>query len=261
MTTLEFLFGVHLGLLVMCHTDNLSKRLQQERLSAAQGQRLDKLTLSVLQKMRADDQFSDFYQRVVQEPVQFGFADPVLPRKRRVPEPFEVGSSTGHFHSTPEARYRQVYYEAIDHAIEAIHNCFDQPGYSTYKHLEERVLKACKGEVYESELEYVCSFYTGDLSKDQLETQLPLLQHLCRSAPSEITISDVIRTLSGLQSAERVAISAVWRVMKLLVVMLETNASSESSFSALWRIKTYLRTTVPRTPEQSYAATRECRKY
>ena len=194
--------------------------------------------------MRADDQFSAFYQRVVQEQVRLGVADPVLPRKRRAPQRLEVESSTGYFHSTPEARYRQVYYEAIDHAIEAIRDRFDQPGYSTYQHLEELVLKACKGEVYDSELEFVCSFYKGDSSKDQLETQLPLLQHLCRGTPSEITISDVIRTLSGLQSAERVAISAVWRVMKLLVVMPATNASSERSFSALRRIKTYLRSTM-----------------
>ena len=37
MATLEFLFGISLGLLVMCHTNNLSKSLRQERLSAAQG--------------------------------------------------------------------------------------------------------------------------------------------------------------------------------------------------------------------------------
>ena len=114
----------------------------------------------------------------------------MLPRKRHVPQRFELGSSTGHFHSTPEAHYCHVYYEALDHAIEAIHDRFDQPGYSTYKHLEELVLKVCKGEVYDSKLEYVCSFYKGDLFKDQLETQLPFLEHLCLSAPSEITTSD-----------------------------------------------------------------------
>ena len=80
--------------------------LQQERLSAAQGQRLAKLNLSVLEKMRADDQFSAFYQRVVQEQVRFSVTDPVLPGKCRVPQKFEVGSSTAHFHSTPEACYR-----------------------------------------------------------------------------------------------------------------------------------------------------------
>ena len=54
MTTFEFLVGVHLGLLVMRHTNILSKSLQQERLSAAQGQQLAKLTLSVLEKTRVD---------------------------------------------------------------------------------------------------------------------------------------------------------------------------------------------------------------
>ena len=85
MITFEFLFGISIGLLVMCHTDSLSKSLQQERLSAAQAQRLAKLTLSVLDEMRADDQFSAFYQHVIQEQVRLGVADPVLPRKHHVP--------------------------------------------------------------------------------------------------------------------------------------------------------------------------------
>ena len=40
------------------------------------------------------------------------------------------------------------------------------------------------------------------------------------------------------------AYSNVWILLKLLLVMPATNATSERSFSALRRIKTYLRTTM-----------------
>ena len=107
------------------------------------------------------------------------------------------------------------------------------------------MLKACKGETYDAELDYVCDFYKGDLSRAQLEVQLPLLQALCDTEGiSELTIHDVVRILGGLSSAERVAFASVWTAMKLLLVMPATNASSERSFSALRRIKTYLRTTM-----------------
>ena len=90
---------------------------------------------------------------------------------------------------------------------------------------------------------YICNFYKGDLSRAQLEAQLPLLQPLCDTEGiNEITIHDVVRMLGGLSSAKRVAFSSVWTAMKLLLVMPATNASSERSFSALRRIKMYLHT-------------------
>ena len=103
-------------------------------------------------------------------------------------------------------------------------------------------MKACKGESYNAELDYFCAFYKEDLSRTQLEAQLPPLKALCdtEGISCSITIHDVVRILGGLSSAERVAFSSVWTIMKLLLVM---PASSERSFSALRRIKTYLHTT------------------
>lgn len=245
MMKFDFLFGICLGSIVLRNSDNLSKTLQHKTLSAAEGQRIAKLTLSVLQKMRSDEQFTSFYQRVIQEQTRFGVADPCLPRKRRAPQRFEVGSSTGDYHVTPEAHYRQIYYGALDHVVEAIKDRFDQPGYRIYHNLEELVVKACKGEPYNAELDNVCAFYKDDLSRSQLEAQLPLLHPLCGTEGiNSISIHDIVRILGGLSSAERVAFSSIWTTVKLLLVMPATNASSERSFSALRRIKTYLRTTM-----------------
>ena len=103
-------------------------------------------------------------------------------------------------------------------------------------------MKACKGETYNAELEYVYDFYKEDLPRTQLEAQLPLLKALCDSEgiSCNITIHDGVRILGGLSSAERVAFSSIWTIMKLLLVMHATNATLERSFSALRRVKTYL---------------------
>ena len=81
----DFFFGVSLGALILRHSDNLSKSLRHKTLSAAEGQHIAKLTLSVLQKMRCDEQFASFYQLVTQQQPQLGVSDPSLPRKRRAP--------------------------------------------------------------------------------------------------------------------------------------------------------------------------------
>ena len=99
------MYGVFLGELILRHTDNLSKTLQHKSLSAAEGQHLATLTLEVLRSLRDSDRFTAFYTLVVQAQSRFGVADPALPKKRRAPQRFEVGSSAGDFHLTAESHY------------------------------------------------------------------------------------------------------------------------------------------------------------
>ena len=106
------------------------------------------------------------------------------------------------------------------------------------------MLKACKGENYNAELDFVCEFCKNDLSKTHLQVQLPRLQRLCKTEGSNviITIYDVVYILGGLSPAACVASSFVWNIMKLIMRMPATNASSKRTFSARRRIKTYLHT-------------------
>ena len=248
MHTFDFLYGVFLGELILRHTDNLSKTLQHKSLSAAEGQHLARLTLEVLRSLRDSDRFTAFYTLVVQGQSRLGQAEPTLPRKRRASQRFEVGSSAGDFHLTPESHYRQIFFEAIDHVIQAIQDRFDQPGYGIYQNLEQLILKASTGMPYDAEIQFVCDFYKEDLSRIQLEAQLPLLRHLVKGAQEtstrEVCVREVAHVLGNLSVAEKVAFSSVWKVMQLLLVMPATNATSERSFSALRRVKTYLRTTM-----------------
>ena len=55
MYAFDFLYGVSLGCLLLCHTDNLSKSLQEKSLTAAERQRLAKLTLDVLVSLRDEN--------------------------------------------------------------------------------------------------------------------------------------------------------------------------------------------------------------
>ncbi len=159
---------------------------------------------------------------------------------------FEAGSSDGDFYPTIESHYRQIYFEALDNAVQAIKDRFNQPGYAVYQNLEQLILKASTGMSYEDELQFVCDFYKDDLTKIQLEAQLPLLRQLVKGAQEssarEVSIREVGRVLRELSTAEKGALSCIWRVMQLVMVMPATNATSERSFSALRRIKTYLRT-------------------
>ena len=144
-------------------------------MSAAEGQQIAKLSRDVLKRMCQPEEFRLFYKCVLLDQECFGIPDPSLPRKRTAPCYLQFGSSVGDFHSSAEDYYRMLYYEALDLVIEAITKRFDQPGYKVYRNLEDLILKACRGQEYTEELDFVCSFYKSDLDRQQLQAQLPLL--------------------------------------------------------------------------------------
>ena len=116
-----------------------------------------------------------------------------------------------------------------------------------YQNLQELFLKACKGEAYQDELATVLANYKDDLSRQELESQLQLLKPICKEVCEELadafSVDDAVRVLSELSVAERTAFSGVWSVVKLLLVLPATNATSERS-SALRQVKIYLCTTM-----------------
>ena len=84
--------------------------------------------------------------------------------------------------------------------------------------------------------------YGDDLHASNLKAQLEILSHYFPDSVSKFF--DVKAHLQQLTSAQKVLISEVILLAKLILVMPATNATSERSFSALRRMKTYLRSTM-----------------
>ena len=171
----DFLFGTHLGLLIFCHTDNLSRTLQGKNMSALQGKEVARSVTNTLQDLLSDDQFNLFWEHVKADASRLSVGDPVLPRKRKVP-----AKLSDYFHNkTPQKevktvsdRFKQFYMDAINPATEHIKERFEQPDYEMYSNLEQLVLKAARGQPFKDEYETVTEFYGCDLDPLLLQTQL-----------------------------------------------------------------------------------------
>ena len=241
MQSFEFFFGLVLGEILLRHTDNLSKTLQKNY-SASEGQRVADMTKRTLHGIRDEESFDLFWEKVSTMASDVDVKDPVLPRKRKVPKCFEQGDAPAEFHSTPKSHYRQVYYEALDLLVQAIEDRFNQSGYRTYYCLEALMLKAVKKENFIEELKAVLEVYGTDLNASDLKLQLEILS--TNIADSVTDVVDTKNYLQQLSPAEKALLSQVILVMKLIFVMPATNASSERSFSAMQRVKSYLRSTM-----------------
>ena len=114
MTTFNYLFGTTLGELILKHTDNLSKTLQNPKLTAADAHSIAELTCSTLEQVRGDESFDLFWEKVILMQEKLDISLPTLPRKRRAPDRFRVGSGDDFFHDDPKQYYRAQYFEALD---------------------------------------------------------------------------------------------------------------------------------------------------
>ena len=110
-----------------------------------------------------------------------------------------------------------------------------------YVTLEALLLKGCKQEEHASELDIVKELYEGDVNFSNLEVQF---QTIAAALKDDISLSAIVQYLVSLSEQVRSIYSEIVVLVELILVMPATNATSERSFSALRRIKTYLRTTM-----------------
>jgi hypothetical protein len=239
-TTFGYYFGCQLGFLLLQHSDNLSKTLQSTKLSACEGQRVAAMTAATLQRIRDEGSFDLFWKKVESDRQSLDVQEPQLPRRRKTPKRLDDGNSEGDYPDSPKVFYRQQYYEALDLIISTINDRFDQPGYKVYTQLEDLLLKAVQKEDFIDSLTAVTSFYHSDFNATQLRLHLDTLASNFPDS-SCTSVTDIKEYIQKMSPAERELISEVSSLLRLFLVMPATNAVSERSFSALRRVKSYLR--------------------
>ena len=154
MKKFDFYYGLLLSQRLHALTDNLSKTLQNKNMPAINGQRLARLTLSTLESMHNDHDANLFFQTVVQKAEKHvEIKEPELPKKRKKPrydvlQYFDGCDANGeeHQHKTPEEKYRQMYFEALDLFVVSLKERFEQPTYTIYANIEQLLLTAVNEE-------------------------------------------------------------------------------------------------------------------
>ena len=108
------------------------------------------------------------------------------------------------------------------------------------KNLVQLTAIAVTQNSFDYELKYVAEFCGDYVDKNNLAIQLNILATdypQVRTPPSIFAIIDYFKSLSP---AKKHLMDQVCTVLKLILIMPATNATSERSFSALRRLKTYL---------------------
>ena len=182
-----------------------------------------------------------FWDRVILLQKEFEVNNPIFPRKRKAPRQFE-SVCEGHFHESSKDLFHQEYFSVLDLIISYVRDCFHQCGYGVYKQLEDLLLKAIRGEQYQSEFGFVIKFYGYDFNSSLLPVYFDLF-NACLKGKSDTELQTLVQIRDyfiHLSPAVRSNMSEITTLLKVLMVMPATNAVSERSASALRRVKTYL---------------------
>ena len=111
MKSFNYFFG--LREILLHHTDNLSRMLQKN-ISASEGQLVANMTQRTLQSTRNGQQFHLFWEKVMRMAEESDVDDPVLPRRKKVPQHFETGSAAAKVPATAKDHFRRNYFDALD---------------------------------------------------------------------------------------------------------------------------------------------------
>ena len=110
---------------------------------------------TVLEGIRTDESYEMFLKLVLKKASEFDISEPKLSRQRKTPKRFETGLGEPYFPQTVEEHYKKFYYEVLDLVVASIKKRFDQPGFGTYKNLQNLLIKAANQENFEDEFETV----------------------------------------------------------------------------------------------------------
>lgn len=176
--------------------------------------------------------------------------EPVLSRPRKAPRRYDGGANP-HHHACPEDKYRQDYFEALDHVVGEIGKRFDQADLAFVSEAESLLVDAANGKGQPEIVDAISKYFEGKIDPALLETQLLMLPDAIRTvfSGSAIHIKKVtnVKTIADAFNESEMVKRMFLEVDKLLRAFLTfpaTSATAERSFSSLRRIKTFLRSSM-----------------
>ena len=250
MASFDFLYGVILGYELLKHSDNLSKALQHKYMSASEGYDIAHLTVYTLSKLRTEDANDQFWGSIDTKLDNVDVNEPTLPRRRKLPKLYETGDADYEYPSSSKDLYRQQYFEALDMAINYIQDRFDQLGFLRYRRLQDSLLKSAvhvEDPTAADDIKHGMYVYKGDINEVAFGAKLDSLRTLLQRRYHDLNsviLCDIVKVFQDMKPTSRLLFSEVVTVLKRVLVMSATNATSERSFSALRRLKTFLRSTM-----------------
>lgn len=188
---------------------------------------------NVLKASRTKENFQVLWEECLEFKEKHDIEDPKVPRVRKVPRRLDDGAQPTTF-SNPNEYYRRIYFAVVDTVVSCLENRFRGESLEHCKQLEIFLLKKTSSS-------YIASFYNEEFNWEKLELHRNMLLDVCATKEKKIeSIKDLIDFLRENNQIQDL-IPEVNKLLMLYLTIPVSTCTSERSFSALRRLKTYLR--------------------
>jgi hypothetical protein len=238
----DFFLCLEVSITIFEITDRLSTQLQNSTASVGDGLSFVRHTLQVLESLRSDNKFKEIWTAANTTCQEHNGNEPKLPRQVRAPR--KLQESEPYVHTTPEDFYRKSYFEILDTVTESLKMRITNKALPILEATEKLIQHAWNGKKpTEENLQLVCTHYSTDLIKHELEAQLlPVKFMREKNSSGDDSMKTIVEAIG--KSILKPMIPQVITLLKLYLVCPATTATPERSFSQLRRLKTYLRSTM-----------------
>jgi hypothetical protein len=220
---------LQIALTVCDPLENLNKLLQSQSATLNGMLQAAQTTLREFKRLRSVSEFERLFQETSKKAEQLNI-EIRLPRYRKPPARF-TGRASAYQAATAEEHYRAIYFMILDNAAEQLRQRFDSaaPGLSRYLQLEQMLLS---GTVDSTIVEHY-----PELENVSLALQLAMFHNQF----TYTTVEQARVTLRGMGQEVRALFTGVEQLIRLLLLCPASSCTAERSFSALRRLKTWLR--------------------
>jgi hypothetical protein len=231
----NFILAIKCMLSVIRPLENLNSAVQGRSVSVSSCITAMKLVRDNLLSLRCDDNFKVIFDGTLALCTELDLTVPEAPRRRRPPKRLSGSASADPHVWTSSAEYfKAQYYHLIDTAVNALEKRYNQEGLHKYEALENLLRESSTSEIVIREV------LDGhpEIDTDRFLVQIAMARQQQWEMTSVSVVADKLRTLDP---AIRKMFNELEQLVRLLLTVPCSNAEAERSFSALRRLKSYLR--------------------
>lgn len=229
---------LNMALRVFQPLERLNRSLQSRHETVSGMIKSVSTTVSEIKALRTEEEFDVLLEATVTNQENCNIETFKIPRQRKPPARF-TGRAASTVATTITEHYRPIYFSLLDEASTKLEDRFEKSaGVRKYSRLENILITGIIDENDEELLETYPEINISDLKSE--------LWMFRRGRRIEV-VGDAVTELRQMLPEVRGLFTTVCILVRLLLVSPASSAEAERSFSALRRLKTWLRTTMTET--------------
>lgn len=245
----ESLFIIKILIEILSRIEALNATLQKISLHLQKAVDNINTVKEVISSQRTDEKFENVWKSTVDLAHILELDEPKTPKIRSRPKKIDDSTSEPHEFSSPADFYRKMYFEVLDKVIGCIEQRFTK---DTMAHLSNMELFLTQ-QNNETSSNYVKNFYGDDFDMDRLILHRNMLLDIAQTKNYKLnSVEDVVSFITTHCESTKDMIPEVIKLLNIILTIPVSTCTAERSFSALRRIKTYLRNTMTQQRLNNY---------